>query len=495
MRYIKLFLFILVIVLISNIISAIPIITINSPENISYDSQKVSINITSNEIVDFFFKNLRTGKDILLAENVTELNDYLYVKNGAHKFIIWANNSNGVVNNTVEFSSTVSNPINISSGGYLFSSDTSYILSGDILPAGLMIFNLRNISFNLNGYTMGELQIIYDSDIKVYNGTLNSSDVTMGHGTRPWMLELEGSKMIFSNMNITGHFGIVAYPLIKDIRFENVKINSSLGFWYESTSDIYFINSSFTWNGYGVSYPCAATAFCDQSTGSKIILQETNITGFPYNFYIEGAYSDIYLRNSNINMSKIHYPDWTSNVRFLKQHLVIINISDQFGLTGACSVRIMDNGILPRKEGIDNEFETYVNPTGKIFVPTGETGTGETWLTEKLTIAKTSSPVEITEYDFSNYTLVTRGWGSDNYSTIYLNLTGINSTIYVNFPITTGLQREELPKCTIIQMLDLNNDGFVNIQDAVIILRKISGLSVSEMNESKQCEGINLNPF
>jgi hypothetical protein len=494
MRGLKISLFILGIVLISSIISATPIITINSPENITYDSQKVSINITSNEIVDFFFRDLKTGKDVLLAENVTELNDYLYVKSGSHKFIIWANNSNGVVNNSVEFSSTISNPINISSGGYLFSSDTSYILSGDILPGGLMIFNLRNISFNLNGHAMGELQIIYDSDIKVYNGNIENLGRDT-HGTRPWMLELEGSKMTFRNLNITGYFGIVAYPLIADIRFENVKINSSVGFWYESASDIYFINSSFTWNGGGVGVLPFPTAFWDCSSHSKIILQETNITGFHYNFYIEGAYSDIYLRSSNINISKIRYPDWTSDVRFFKQHLVIINISDQFGLNGACSVRIMDNGILPRKEGIENEFETYVNPTGKIFVPTGETGTGEAWLTEKLTIAKTSSPVEITEYDFSNYTLTTRGWGSENYSEITLNLTGHNSTIYVDFPITTGLGGEELPKCTIMQMLDLNNDGFVNIQDAVIILRKISGLEVSESGTSKQCEGINLNPF
>ena len=108
---------------------------------------------------------------------------------------------------------------------------------------------------------------------------------------------------------------------------------------------------------------------------------------------------------------------------------------------------------------------------------------------------RSSSPAVITEYEFSNYTLTTRGWGSDNYSQITLDLTDHNSTIRVDFPITTPSIGEELPNCTITQMFDLNNDGVVNIQDAIIVLRFISGKDVSVSETSKGCEGINLNPF
>ena len=59
----------------------------------------------------------------------------------------------------------------------------------------------------------------------------------------------------------------------------------------------------------------------------------------------------------------------------------------------------------------------------------------------------------------------------------------------------TSSNLEELDSCTITQMLDLNNDEVVNIQDAIIVLRVISGQNVSISGTSKGCEGINLNPF
>ncbi|MEK6832968.1 MAG: dockerin type I domain-containing protein, partial [Nanoarchaeota archaeon] len=203
---------------------------------------------------------------------------------------------------------------------------------------------------------------------------------------------------------------------------------------------------------------------------------------------------DFYLRSSHINISKAHYPDWVSDARFFTQHLVIVNISDQFNLTGACSVQVLDNGVLPRLEGIDAKLKTLANPTAKVYIPTGETGRGQEWITEKLIYAKSSSPPIITEYDFSNYTLTTKGWGSENYSQITLNLTNINSVVYVDFKINTSLGKTQLPGCTASQMLDLNNDENVNILDATIVLRYIAGLPVSSAG-TKECAGISLNAF
>jgi hypothetical protein len=312
------------------------------------------------------------------------------------------------------------------------------------------------------------------------------------------IIEFDGTKMKFYDLFIDGHMGVYAWNL-DNVVFQNVTINSSIGFRHYAVTNTYFINSSIIWNGFNA-YPgvrSPATAFYDQSDHSNIILENTTIEGFPeYDFYLRDAiYTDYYLRNTEINLSKIKYSDYTADTRIFEQHLIIINITDQFGIGGACSVRILDNGVFPRKEGLDAKLETHANPTARQFVPTGETGIGEVWLTEKLTIAKSSSPAVVTEYDFSPYNITTRGWGSDNYSNAQLNLTDHNSTIYVDFKITTGIQGEELPVCTITQMLDLNNDSSVDILDAIIVLRKISGLPVSATETSKGCEGINLNPF
>jgi len=261
--------------------------------------------------------------------------------------------------------------------------------------------------------------------------------------------------------------------------------------------DLHIINSTINWNGYSSPYSwLEPSAFADASDShSKIILEESNVTGFPdYDFDLQGSFSDFYLRSSNVNASRSYYPDWISDVRFFTQHLLVVNVTDNFGLTGACAVQVLDNGIVPRLSGLDAELKTLANPTSKIYIPTGETGVGSEWVTEKLTHAKSSSEPVITEYDFSNYTLTARGWGSENYSQTIVNLTDINSIVYVDFKINTFAGGDELSACTITQMLDLNNDGYVNILDATIVLRKITGLPVS-INTEKECKGINLDAF
>jgi hypothetical protein len=160
------------------LISATPQITIHSPQNITYDTTKIPINVTANEPVTFFLKDLKNGKNRILAENTTNLEDFIYAKTGSYTFTIWANNSNEEANESVVFSDSESNPINITSCGYLYSSDTKYVLSNNIAASGrdcITISYLRNISLDLNdnAVTSGTYRAInmyYSSDVEIFNG-------------------------------------------------------------------------------------------------------------------------------------------------------------------------------------------------------------------------------------------------------------------------------------------------------------------------------------
>ena len=487
-------------ILFMGLISSVPQLTINSPENVTYDSTKIIVNATSNELVDFFIRDAKTGRRIILAENTNSFDNYLYVKNGSYGYTLWANNSNGETNASVVFESSIHNPINITSCGTLYSSDAKYDIVNDLIPSSstrdcLSVWNLRNVSVNLNDHivnsgTRHAVILFYSSDIELFNGTLNSTHIITS--SYPILVEAEGTKLKFSDLFLDGHIGFSIWTL-DNVIFENITVNSSLGFWYYAVTNTYFINSSFIWDGHLCSPIQEGVGFYDQSDHSSIFLENVTFEGFPYDFYLTGTFTDFFLRHTYINMSKIYYVNRLSDTRFFTQHLLIVNVTDQFGITGSCSVRVLDNGALPRLEGEDVLLSTLANPTAMVYIPTGETGVGQTWLTEKLVLARTSSPPVITEYDFSNYTLTTRGWGEEEYSETTVNLTGLHSIINVDFKINTSVG-EELPSCTISQMLDLNNDGYVNILDATIVLRKITGLPVS-VDSTKECEGINLNAF
>lgn len=492
-------------------ISSAPTITIYSPQNITYNSTKIPINVTSNEPVDFFIRNEKTGKVMVLARNTTKLENSIYARIGTYDFTIQANNSGGESSETIVFSTSAHNPISITECGWLYSSDTKYVLEQDIQDEDtgtcLWIYHLRNITFDLNGhtvrasntypYTRRAIAMSYVSNSQMYNGTVKSNAAPYigpyGQCYPEIAFVLDISKTRFSNMKIEGFLGADVWSL-NEVSFENVTINSSIGIWYYLMKNTQFINSSFIWNGedvcYGMNSP--TTAFCDQSTYSEIFLERTNITGFPENdFYLDNTLTDIYLRNTNINLSKIRYSDYVADARIYTQHLLVINVTDQFNKTGSGVIEIEDNGIFERKTGLESLNQVLSNPTAHLLVATNDEGEAAVWVTEKLTYAKSSSPAVVEEFDFSLYNLTAKTW--DTNETIPLNLTGHHSTIPVIFKIQT-LAPEELPECAMNEMLDLNHDEEINIQDAIIVLRKIAGLPISA-NSTRECKGITFNPF
>ena len=483
-------------------VSATPQITIISPQPNSYDSTKIALNVTSNEPVDFFIKTPRGLRSILLAENVTAFDSYLYVNEGEHEFTIWANNSNGESNATVIYSSTIHNPVNITNCGILSSPDTEYVLENDINAGNdgycMAMSEVRNVSFNLNGYTIsasdtysGSYRRAFTiggvSNTQIFNGTVNGSSTPHSEGITEVIL-IDASRTKFSNLNISGMIGFTAINLNKVI-FEDVHINSSVGMYYDYISDTYFINSSFIWNG-NSNLPvvaCVPSAFCEGSYVSEIFLEETNISGFPeYDFHMKWTSTDFYLRNTKINLSRVIYPAFPSDTRFFTQHLGIITTTDLFGRPQEATVRISDSGTILKKSDFDIFLETLVNPTSEILTSTDENGRAEIWLTEKLTYAKTSSPAVVTEYDFSPYNVTVIS--GDAISTTNLSLTGLNSTIPMNFSLNIPVA---LPTCTIAQMLDLTGNGIVDISDKNLLQDYLTGKTLA-VNGTKQCEGINM---
>lgn len=490
-----LFLFVLLMFSIS-LISAVPQLTINSPQSTTYNTTKIFLNVTSNEPVDFFIKGPVGQRDIILKENSNNFQNYLYVSEGEHEFKIWANNSNGETNATISFNTTIHNPVNITECGMLGSSDTEYFLNNDVgndfTSVCIYISNVRNISLDLKGHSINSgvgfypasLRMFYVSNAKIFNGSINSDPA---YGI---VMDVSLSKTKFLDLNLSGNVGVSVWDM-QDVFFENVNINSTTGLYYWSVSNIHFINSTFLWNG-GSSSGCAPvpSAFCDWSDHSEFFLEETNITGFPdYDFYLRGTFTDLYLRNTKINTTKVSYSDYAADVRIFTQHLILIDVTDQLNESGSGVVEISGIGSASTETEYDAVIETIMNPTADLLIATNENGTAEIWLTEKLTHAQSSSPAVVIEYEFSPYNLTAKTW--DTNTTVALDLRNVNSTIPVSFMLNVPVQ---FPTCTVAQMLDLNNDGTVDTKDALIIIRYKTGQDVS-INSTKQCSGVNLNPF
>lgn len=490
-RILKTFLVLTTFLLMAGIVSAVPQITIHSPESGAvYDSTQVFLNATSSEPVDFFIKDARGKRNVVLAENITELINYIYVNEGAHKFEIWANNSNGEANASVSFNTSVHNPVEITTCGYLSSSDTVYEVANDLTSVDtygcLYIWNVRNISIDLKGHTVngGKDRVLdtnYVSGIEVFNGTLRVSAAQTGGWYNPWVLALDGMKMNFHDLDMEGYLAMSIYE-IDDVIFKNVFFNCSVGIWPSIMTNTHFVNSEFSWNHNGNGY-----VMWDISFYSEVYFEEVNMTGFPGDYFrLQGGSTDFYLRNTYLNMSKISYPSWPSETRFFKQHKVLFNVTDQLNKTGSGVIEIKDNS---NSTSNSTEFDYDPNPTTNVLLATDENGYAETWLTEKVTRGRTSSPVTLTENNYFPYYITAKSWEGEE-TTIEFDLES-NSTIPISLNITVPTA---YPECTIAQLLDLNNDDTINMQDAVIVLRYIAGLPVSSSG-SKECTGISLDPF
>lgn len=462
------FIVLLLILSMSVPVFAQPDIEILSPSNTTYSQSKILVNVTSNEVVDFYIDY--GPKEINLARNATSLETYLYVKEGNYILTIHANNSNGDAYSEVIFTEASEEPpLGVTDCGIMFSPNAAYELLNDVSSDSTCFYiDQSNVSFNLNGFSIysdySAIESICKSS-KIFNGTIYSEGFAFQL--------FYGTKCIIKDINAEcGDFAYIEE--MPGILFDS--INSSITNEYafscsNSPCNLFIRNSDF----YG-QYESGSTFIKhDNSIFNEIVIENTTINNFDYDFDLSGdQFSDYYMRNTYLNISKIL--ESGNYIRFFVQHLLKLNVTENG--TGVPSiVEIVDSSTF--NDPIENNFNYFSNPTGNISIATDPNGLGETWLTEKSIIY--SSPP--TEYRFVPYNITAISSGT-NYSQI-LDITG-NSTFRMNF----SLPSTKLLPCTIDQMFDMNNDNTTDINDAILILRRITGLSV-ESGEEKTCRARN----
>jgi hypothetical protein len=467
--------FIFIVFLIITLSSAEADIQIISPQNTTYHDVPIIINISSNESVDFLILDERS-EDMILANNTTSFIDYIYAKKGSYNFTIWVNNSNGITSKSVVFSiGSPTGPIEITTCGSLYSSNTEYIIMNDIIDGYyycLYMRRLTNVSIDLKNKRVGAVRkAIFAgllSDLEIFNGDV--------YGEQTAALDIIGGKVYLANLTLSGSDGIWAEGngfLLKNIHF-NASNDALVP--YNMVNSI-VRDSTFEYAGednYG-------NIIFDPSEYSNIIFENVTIeAGFPHQVWLDGIQSDYFLRNTKINSTDGVFRA-THGARVFNQHLIVINVTDQTGV-GVASVSRSKDSISEGSPEENSLYELVSNPTAEVLSAINEQGIGEVWLTEKLTLHRATSPVTTEEYFFSPYNVTIISRNVTN-STI-INVTG-NSTYHLSL----GLEfpDAQTSSCTLEEILDLNNDAEVNILDSIIILRYITGKEV-ELGTSKNCD-------
>jgi hypothetical protein len=456
-------------VIINTVYSA-PDIQINSPANATYDNNKVFVNVTSNETVDFYITGVT--KNIYLEKNTTDVQTSLFGKKGTYTFVIHASNSNGASVKNVTYSISEHNPVNISEGGVLMSSDTEYVLVNNITDDIAWGLPTHNITVNLNGFTIDSYSPISVSCSysKVFNGTLN--------GFYGILLDF-GMGCLFEDLTIHANELGVQLGVVRDVVFERINMTAPVAMLSVDHSAKLTIKDS------NIQGDSGNSAFQHEFSGpDEYTLEHVNITNFAKDFsWLGTPYTPQYiLRNSVLRIDESDQ-SLCGPARIYKQHLVIVNTIDENGNGVPVVVEITDNATI---EG-DVDFNINSNPTSSVFVATNESGIGSAWITEKVSIISIESPFDIEETVFSPYQITARTKTQNVTTTLYaFGNSTYNVPINLTFPTA-------LPVCTKEQMLDLNNDEVINTKDALIILRTMVGKDVT-INATKECNAISFWP-
>jgi hypothetical protein len=466
---------VLVVILQSVFVSASPNIQILSPQNIQYNTTKVIINVTSNETVNFYVKAIL--RDFLVKSNDTSYESAFYGKAGIYKLTIYANNSNGTATKTVEFNITAPNPVEITEGGYLGSSNTEYILVNNITDFLYWSFPTENISVNLNGFAVNSPFAMGTecSHSKIANGTLN------GRLIIPYSTGCLFKKL---TINSEEEAGVLVWDTENTV-LEDITVKASFGIYSaEHTAKLIIKNSTFISSGppreiYGIEYDVAFLH--DMSQNDEFTLENVKVVNFTRDVnWLYASIPTYILRSTKLNISESDLY-FSGMAKIYTQHLAVINTTDQNGEGVPVVVEIEDNSTVSG----DPMFDINVNPTHSLLIATNESGLAETWLTEKISILRIESPLSEEVISYSPYTLIART--RDTTTTQTLNIVG-NSTFNVNmsleFPTT------QLPDCTIFQMLDFNNDGDINAKDIKIVVDYMVGKPVEVIPEN--CRALNL---
>ena len=472
---------------------AAPSINVVSPEETTYTTTKVLINVTSNETVDFYTKAKRYVS--YLARNTTNFTSFLYGKNHEYILTIYANNSNGISSKNILYNVTgVSNPISIDSGGQLMSSNTEYRLANDV---GTIYYQwmASNVTLDLNGYTISGG---FNAEGCTYSKIANGS-IAMGGGgstaVSPGIVAIHstfGQGCLFRNLTIESSDIALNLEDVNGYIFENIIVRAPVGVYSTIGQPIVTIrNSTFTRISGGeylwyVGSQTKAGAFVRENTmNDNFNLENVIVRNYTNDLvWLYAGMGQFFVKDSQMNTTPyMPNPDEIWGVsRIFTQHRAIINITDSNGNGISSAVEIVNNN--SKRDPTASEYDMAGNPTATIFVATNASGLAETYLTQKVKVFRTESPLSITSVEYPTYTITARTKGVNE--SINLTMTS-NSTFNVNIALPVS----DMPACTLEQMLDLNGDGNINAEDIRVVVHKMTNRPVN-ITSSKNCSALNL---
>lgn len=220
------------------ILSHIPIVTIDSPENITYfNTTTIEINVSATQTThNWWYQYNGNGTNITFTPNTTI---YASGGSGPKNITVWANNTNGTGQQVAYFSTDPNNPI-ISSAtpaNAITTSNTSIIINiiatdgdTDTLTYSL-IWNDTLIEANTNGsfnYTHNDVESLQNWSVNVSDGFINTSlavrNITIDY-THVNLYELTTGEHITENLTIrlrTGNFSIIQSQDGNNVTFKNI---------------------------------------------------------------------------------------------------------------------------------------------------------------------------------------------------------------------------------------------------------------------------------
>lgn len=348
---------------------------------------------------------------------------------------------------------------------YRLVSNINYELGSPCFDIGSELEGKHNITLNLNGHKIKSMskpfRIQYSSDILIKNGSVEGrfggegiffskgitvEDLIINDTYKTEFALWQVSDVLIENSEIIGY--ITAYANVQAI-IKNMTFYENNNFYgnasvvideFEGVQQIKIINSK-TYTEVGLVFLRTA----------------------PFNMFVY-----------NINSPKFNEFTYYGNNNYPGQLIRFIN-QKEFSFV----VKDKNTGLgIPAKIDVIDRFGNRES------LATDDNGTAETFLTDYTFTDYYDT--NTTEY-YSNYTITASAGSASQTKTINVTDSEPVSTIEFNLEFP----QQELPQCTIAQMLDLNKDGDVNAKDIRVIVDFIVGRPV-DISSTKNCNALNL---
>ncbi|MBN2014476.1 MAG: DUF2341 domain-containing protein, partial [Candidatus Altiarchaeota archaeon] len=223
-----------------------PTIILQSPENITYNTTLINLNVSADDIIDTWWYSLNSGTNITFTPNTTIIAEY-----GSNHLIVYANDTAGNENSSEIYFST-SNYLDDCS--ILNEPGTTYYLQKDIINSTkttCINITANNIILEGQGHTVDGINTTSTYGIYILRPSQQTTNITVKNleitdwynGVANYYANNNTFYNITSELNYYGvYFGYTNYTNLT----ESTISNSLIGLWmlYSSFNTVY--NSTFT---------------------------------------------------------------------------------------------------------------------------------------------------------------------------------------------------------------------------------------------------------